>query len=115
MCRLPTTVTSMAKLARNEQVKVATLPSGQCIDAPQARSTPASFLAASGSAATLSGQLVADGPQDGADAVPPDVTERAEGVQVRLHPDVVLEEIVVRVIARKLTTLCICRESKGKY
>ena len=61
-----------------------------------------------------SGQLVADGPQDGADAVPPDVTERAEGVQVRLHPDVVLEEIVVRVIARKLTTLCICREKQGK-
>ena len=60
-------------------------------------------------------QLVADGLQDGADAVPPDVTKPAEGVQVRLHPDVVLEEIVVRVIARKLTTLCICRESKGKY
>ena len=39
--------------------------------------------------------------------------ERAEGVQV-LHPDVVLEEIVVRVIARKLTTLCICREKQGK-
>jgi len=29
----------------------------------------------------------------------PVVTERAEGVQVRLHPDVVLEEIVVRAKA----------------
>lgn len=41
------------------------------------------------------GQLIVDSPQDCTDAVPPNITECAQGIKVWLYPDVILEEIVV--------------------
>lgn len=37
--------------------------------------------------------MVGGGPEDGADAVPADITEGAEGVEVGAHADVVCEEV----------------------